>query len=145
MAAAAAAEPFEEGARLRDQVQAIEKTQERQQVVEHWGANQDVFGLYREGGSIEVQVLFVRDGKLVSNQTYAFDDWEFPDAEVLEEVLTQFYQATERDVPDEILLPTPISDAEVRAEYLSERRGERAAAPRPQRGGHHPAPQQAGQ
>src|SRR5205809_4558637 len=37
MAAAAAAERFEEAARLRDQVQAIEKTQERQQVVEHWG------------------------------------------------------------------------------------------------------------
>src|SRR5439155_21477 len=100
----------------RDQLRAIEKTQEPQQVVEHWGANQDVLGLYREGGSIEVQVLFVRDGKLVSNQTYAFDDWEFPDAEVLEEVLTQFYQATERDVPDDILLPTPISDGEVGAD-----------------------------
>src|SRR5882724_5917619 len=134
MEAAAEAERFEEAARLRDQLRAIEKTQEPQQVVEHWGANQDVFGLYREGGSIEVQVLFVRDGKLVSNQTYAFDDWEFPDAEVLEEVLTQFYQATERDVPDEILLPTAISDAEVRAEYLSERRGKKVAILVPQRG-----------
>ena len=134
MEEAAQGERFEEAARVRDQLRAIEKTQEPQQVVEHWGANQDVFGLYREGGSIEVQVLFVRDGKLVSNQTYAFDDWEFPDAEVLEEVLTQFYQATERDVPDEILLPTPISDAEVRAEYLSERRGKRVALLFPQRG-----------
>src|SRR2546426_3038634 len=134
MEVAAETERFEEAARLRDQLRAIEKTQEPQQVVEHWGANQDVFGLYREGGSIEVQVLFVRDGKLVSNQTYAFDDWEFPDAEVLEEVLTQFYQATERDVPDEILLPTSISDAEVRAEYLSERRGKKVAILVPQRG-----------
>ena len=40
-----------------------------------------------------------------SNQAYAFDDWELPDDEVLEAVLTQFYQATARDVPDEILLP----------------------------------------
>ena len=79
MERAAAAERFEEAARLRDQIQAIEKTQERQQVVAHWGADQDVFGLYREGGAIEVQVLFVRDGKLVSNQAYAFDDWELPD------------------------------------------------------------------
>src|SRR2546425_4215359 len=58
---------IEDAARVRDQIQAIEKTQERQQVVEHWGADQDVFGLYREGGAIEVQVLFVRSGKLVSN------------------------------------------------------------------------------
>src|SRR5262249_51373606 len=130
----AAAERFEEAARLRDQIQAIEKTQERQQVVAHWGADQDVFGLYREGGAIEVQVLFVRDGKLVSNQAYAFDDWELPDAEVLEAVLTQFYQATARDVPDEILLPVAISDAPVRAEYLSERRGRKVAIVVPQRG-----------
>src|SRR6266487_2449685 len=134
MAAAAAGERFEEAARLRDQIQAIEKTQERQLVVEHWGANQDVFGLYREGGAIEVQVLFVRSGKLVSNRSYSFDDWEFPDEEVLEAVLTQFYQAASHDVPDEILLPVVISDADVRAEYLSERRGKRVALLFPQRG-----------
>ena len=134
MEGAAETERFEEAARLRDQIQAIEKTQERQQVVEHWGANQDVFGLYREGGAIEVQVLFVRSGKLMSNRGYSFDDWEFPDEEVLEAVLTQFYQATNHDVPDEILLPLTISDADVRAEYLSERRGKKVAILVPQRG-----------
>jgi excinuclease ABC subunit C len=134
MEEAAGAERFEEAARLRDQLRAIEKTQERQQVVEHWGANQDVFGLYREGGSIEVQILFVRGGALLSNRSYSFDDWEFPDGEVLEAVLTQFYQATNHDVPDEILLPLAISDAEVRAEYLSERRGRKVSFVVPQRG-----------
>jgi excinuclease ABC subunit C len=134
MQAAAVAERYEEAAKLRDQLRAIEKTQERQQVVAHWGGDQDVFGLYREGGAIEVQVLFVRDGTLVSTQAYAFDDWELPDADVLEAVLTQFYQATARDVPDEILLPIAISDADVRAEYLSERRGRRVHVSVPQRG-----------
>jgi excinuclease ABC subunit C len=37
-------------------------------------------------------------------------------------------------VPDEILLPVAISDADVRAEYLSERRGKRVAILVPQRG-----------
>jgi len=134
MERAAAGERFEEAARLRDQIRAIEKTQERQQMVAHWGADQDVFGLYREGGAIEVQVLFVRDGKLVSNQAYAFDDRELPDAEVLEAVLTQFYQATAREVPDEILVPVAISDAPVRAEYLAERRGRKVSIVTPQRG-----------
>src|SRR2546427_8771634 len=55
MSAAAAAERFEDAARLRDQVQAIEKTQERQQVVEHWGPNQDVLGLYPAGAATQVQ------------------------------------------------------------------------------------------
>src|SRR3989442_10209545 len=68
-AAAAAEDRFEEAARLRDQVQAIEKTQKRQQVVEHWGANQDVFGPYREGGAIEFQALFGDRGNLVPNRS----------------------------------------------------------------------------
>ena len=62
---------FEDAARLRDQIQAIEKTLEKQRMVAHWGADQDVFGLYREGGFIEVQVLFVRQGKLTGNQSYS--------------------------------------------------------------------------
>jgi len=144
MEAAAEGERFEDAARLRDQIKAVETTQERQQVADHWGADQDVFGLYREGGAIEVQVLFVRHGTLVGTIAYAFDDWELPDEEVLEAVLTQFYQATTRDVPDEILVPVPLGDAAVRGEYLSERRqapprrdgaGERAAGVRAPPGG----------
>jgi excinuclease ABC subunit C len=134
METAADAERFEDAARLRDQIRAIETTQERQQVADHWGADQDVFGLYREGGAIEVQVLFVRRGTLVGTIAYAFDDWEFPDGEVMEAVLTQFYQATPHDVPDEILLPAAISDADVRSEYLSERRGRKVTILVPQRG-----------
>jgi excinuclease ABC subunit C len=135
METAAADERFEDAARLRDQIRAVETTQERQQVADHWGADQDVFGLYREGGAIEVQVLFVRHGTLVGTIAYAFDDWELPDEDVLEAVLTQFYQATERDVPDEILVPVPIGDAAVRGEYLSERRGKKVVVLSPQRGG----------
>jgi excinuclease ABC subunit C len=124
---------FEDAARLRDRIRAVERTQERQQVVSHGGDDQDVFGLYREGGFIEVQVLFVRQGKLTGNQTYSFADFEFADEEVLEAVLTQFYQG-DRYVPDEILVPVDLEDQDVRAEYLSERKGKRMIIFRPQRG-----------
>jgi excinuclease ABC subunit C len=131
---AAAAERFEEAARLRDQLRAIERTQERQHALTHWGADQDVLGLYREGGAVEVQVLLVRDGKLVGREGYGFDGWEFEDGEVLEAVLTQFYHGTSRQPPEEILLPAPISDAAVRAEYLGEHAGHRVSILVPQRG-----------
>ncbi len=124
---------FEDAARLRDRIRAIAKTHERQQVVSHWGEDQDVVGLYREGGSIEAQVLFVRQGKLTANQAYSFQDFEFPDEEVIEALLTQFYQG-DRYVPDEILLPVDLEDQEVRADYLSERKGKRVQIFRPQRG-----------
>ena len=124
---------FEDAARARDKIRAIERTQERQQVVAHWGIDQDVFGVYREGGFVEAQVLFVRQGKLTGNQAYSFEDFEWPDEEVLAALLTQFYQG-ERYVPDEILIPYDLDDAEARAEYLGERKGRRPAIVRPQRG-----------
>ncbi len=124
---------FEDAARLRDRIRAIERTQEKQQMVAYWGVDQDIFGLYREGGFIEAQVLFVRQGKLTGNQAYSFEDFDFSDEEVLEMLMTQFYQG-ERYIPDEILVPVDLDDADVRAEYLSERKGKKIAIFRPQRG-----------
>jgi excinuclease ABC subunit C len=92
-----------------------------------------VFNFYREGGLIEAQVLFVREGKLTGNQVYRLEDFELPDEELLRALLTQFYQG-ERFIPDEILLPIEIEDARERAEYLGERRGRRVEILRPQRG-----------
>lgn len=124
---------FEEAARLRDQLRAIERTGERQQAVAHGGGDQDVFGIYREGGAIEVQVLLVRRGRLVSNRSFGFADWELPDEEVLAAVLGQFYGAG-RSVPERILLPIELEDAALRAELLRERRGRKVEIGVPRRG-----------
>jgi excinuclease ABC subunit C len=133
MLAAAEAERFEDAARLRDRLRAIEKTQERQQAVAHGGGDQDIFGVYREGGFIEAQVLFVRQGKLTGNQAYRLDDVDLPDEELVRALVTQFYQG-DRYVPDEVILPVELEDQAVRAEYLGERKGRRVEILRPQRG-----------
>lgn len=124
---------YEAAARIRDQIQAVEKTLEKQRMVAHWGADQDIFGLYREGGFIEVQVLLVRQGKLTDNISYSLEDLEFPDEEIVASVLTQFYQGP-RFVPDEILVPVELEDCDARAEYLSERKGKKIEIICPQRG-----------
>jgi excinuclease ABC subunit C len=133
MEAASEALRFEEAARLRDQIRALEKTAEPQEMVSHFGIDQDVFGLYREGGFIEVQVLTIRRGKLTGSQAYGLDDREFPDEDVLGEVLGQYFSGG-RFIPDEVLLPVVLDDAEVRASYLSELKGKSVAVLRPQRG-----------
>src|SRR5215468_3887367 len=124
---------FETAAKIRDQIQAVEKTLEKQRMVSHWGADQDIFGLYREGGFIEVQVLLVRQGKLTGNQSYSLEDLEFPDEEIMAGLLTQFYQG-HRFIPDEILLPVTLEDREAREEYLGDRKGKKVNILVPQRG-----------
>ncbi|HYA34202.1 MAG TPA: excinuclease ABC subunit UvrC [Candidatus Binataceae bacterium] len=124
---------FEAAARTRDRVRAIEKTVERQTVLHHWGIDQDVFGLYREGGFIEAIVLMVRGGKLTSTKSWSFQDLEFADQDVLADLLTQYY-AGAANFPDEVIVPVEIEDAAVRAELLSERRGKKVEFLTPQRG-----------
>ncbi|HET8917274.1 MAG TPA: excinuclease ABC subunit UvrC [Candidatus Binatia bacterium] len=133
MAEKSEAMEFEAAAKIRDQIQAVEKTLEKQRMVSHWGSDQDVFGLYREGGFIEVQVLFVRQGKLTGSQSYSLEDLEFPDEEVMGALLQQFYQG-HRFIPDEILLPVELDDREVREDYLRENKGKRVSILSPQRG-----------
>jgi excinuclease ABC subunit C len=124
---------FEEAAHLRDQVRAIEKTIEHQTVLHHWGIDQDVFGLYREGGFIEAIVLMVRGGKLTNTQGWSFHDLEFADQDILADLLTQFYSGA-RIAPDEVIVPVALEDADVRAELLTERRGKKVEFLVPQRG-----------
>ncbi|HEX2242278.1 MAG TPA: excinuclease ABC subunit UvrC, partial [Gammaproteobacteria bacterium] len=133
MATKAESMEFESAAKIRDQIQAVEKTLEKQRMVSHWGADQDIFGLYREGGYIEAQVLFVRQGKLTGTQAYALEDLDFSDEEIMGSLLTQFYQG-QRFMPDEILLPVELEDRDTRAEYLSERKGKNVSIHVPQKG-----------
>ena len=124
---------FEEAARMRDRVRAIEKTVERQTVLHHWGIDQDVFGLYREGGFIEAIVLLVRGGKLTNTHSWGFQDLEFADQDVFADLLTQYYSGA-RNIPDEVILPVALEDAEVRAELLTEKRDKKVEFLVPQRG-----------
>jgi excinuclease ABC subunit C len=134
MESASEALRFEEAARLRDQIAALEKTIQPQEMVSHFGVDQDAFGLYREGGSIEIQVLGVRAGKLTTSHVYSLEDREFPDDHVLSEVLGQFY-AGGRFLPDEVLVPVDLEDSAARSAYLSDIRGRKVAVFHPRRGG----------
>ena len=81
MQEAAAAERFEEAARLRDQIGAVEHTVERQQIVSERGVDRDVFGLARDGGEITIQLLHVREGRVVGSAEHPFSEVRVGDAE----------------------------------------------------------------
>jgi excinuclease ABC subunit C len=133
MSEAAAQMRGEEAARLRDQIRAVEQTVERQKVAEAGGGDQDIIGFHREGGEVEVAVLFIREGKLIDRRTFALE-WRMDEDLLLSSFLQQFYG---RDVvlPDQVLLPFLPEDADVIAEWLSERRGRKVAVVAPSRGG----------
>jgi len=124
---------FEEAARLRDQIGAIEQTLEKQKTVSQTPNDQDVFAFHRRGNSWEFQVLFFRRGILVGNKAFHFPRLNLPEEEALSAFLRQYY-AEEPSIPHEVLLPLPIEDEGLLAEWLSEKKGVGVQVHAPQRG-----------
>jgi len=135
MAQAAEAEKFEEAARLRDRIGAVERTVERQQIVGARRADRDVFGLARRGGDVEVHVLHVREGRVIGAQGYPLDDVALDDGEVMSSFLAQYYAVSGgRPIPQEVVSPTEIEDGGALEGWLSDRAQARVSLRVPQRG-----------
>ncbi len=135
MEAAAAEERFEEAGRLRDRLGAVARTVERQQIVAVRAVDRDVFGLARRGGEVEIQVLHVREGRVVGAQGFGFSDVRLDEGETVSSFLGQYYAGgSERQVPAEILTPAPLEDDGALEGLLTERSGRRVQVRMPQRG-----------
>jgi len=125
---------FEQAARLRDQLYAIERSLERQKIATTETIDQDVFGSHREADRLVVYVLYVRQGRLNGGQSFPFTGQEFPDEELLGSFVNLYY-GEDNVLPDEVLLPLrPEGGLEPLAELLTEKRGRRVRVLVPQRG-----------
>ncbi|MGZ3652852.1 MAG: excinuclease ABC subunit UvrC [Bdellovibrionota bacterium] len=102
-------EEFEQAARVRDQITALEDTIKRRRQgssVEREareGANRDVVGWHRKPDSATIAMLFVRGGNLVDSFTYHLDDvGDRSDEELVTEFLAQLYLTDDRLDGEEI-------------------------------------------
>ncbi len=132
MREAALATRFEEAARLRDQLRAVERSLETQRVFMGDLADRDVLGIHREGPDLVFQVLSMRGGKLLDSRAYPFSGQEFPGDELLSSFLSLHYERIEP--PDEVLLPIEPTNVDALAEVLSDRHGRKVRLLFPRRG-----------
>jgi excinuclease ABC subunit C len=130
MATASEALQYELAATYRDQWAAVESIRQTQRVVSTERLDQDVIGMYREGDLVEISTLIVREGRVVEAISRSNRRVEVPGDEVIAAYLRQTYAADgeNRPIPDRLLLPMLPDGAAGVAEWLTERRGELAAA-----------------
>jgi len=124
---------FEKAALVRDQLQALVKTLEKQVVVSNLDRDQDVFGYVRKGAGIGIAVMNVRQGMVCGQLVFFLLDPIGDDSEVLGEVIRQYY-AAEQSIPDELLLPFQVADHVSLAEWLGEIHGRSVRMRIPERG-----------
>lgn len=133
MAAAARDLEFERAALIRDQIQALSRTLERQVIVASHAKDQDIFGLARKDASLALAILLVRNGMISGSRTFFLSDPLGDDGTILSQVLNQYYDQGD-NLPQEILLPFAPEDKELLVERFSDLRGTAVHLQIPQRG-----------
>ncbi|WP_169986004.1 MULTISPECIES: excinuclease ABC subunit UvrC [unclassified Microbispora] len=130
---AAAVEEYERAARLRDDIQALQRALEKQTVVLGDDTDCDVIALAEDPLEAAVQVFYVRGGRIRGQRGWVVDKVEeAAPGELVEQFLLQMYG--EATIPREILVPARPPDETALIELLSEQRGSRVDLRVPQRG-----------
>ncbi|MBQ1469563.1 MAG: excinuclease ABC subunit UvrC [Schwartzia sp.] len=127
---------FEEAARLRDQLHAVQKVAEKQRIVTGSG-DQDAIGMSRSEIGVCVQIFFIRSGKMIGREHFLLSgSEEESNSDVLSAFLKQYYHRA-AFIPHEILLPMEVSEQQVIGEWLTEKKGSKVYVEVPQRGTKH--------
>lgn len=130
---AAAELKFELAARLRDQLKAVRRVAEKQNIVTGSG-DQDAIGMARSELGVCVQIFFIRAGKMIGREHFLLGgSEEEADEAVLTAFLKQYYHRA-AFVPREVLLPYALAEQAVIEEWLTERKQAKVVLACPQRG-----------
>jgi excinuclease ABC subunit C len=125
---------FEQAAATRDKLRAVERTMEQQKMAAFSRAEHDVIGLAREEDEACLQVMQVRNGKLIGREHFIVEGArDVTDEEVLGSFLQQYYATTDA-LPRALLVPMMPADADDLAAYLADRRGVQVTITVPERG-----------
>jgi excinuclease ABC subunit C len=135
MNAAAEALDFERAAALRDQLKAIDYITKQHRAVSSSFIDQDVIALARDDGEALVQILFIRNGKLIGSDARALEGTEGEtDGQLLSEFIKRFYSGP-AEVPGEVVVAHNIEETRIIERWLRDKRsGRRVTITVPQRG-----------
>ena len=114
---------YEEAAKYRDQIKHLQQVQASQEI-EGVRGDLDIIAVSVSSGKACVQMLFVRNGRVIGSRTF------FPplklDADkgkVIEAFLPQFYISGANSIPSEIILNASVGNVELLSEVLSKEAG----------------------
>jgi excinuclease ABC subunit C len=126
---------YELAAKYRDLRKTVNKLSEQQKMATTSESDVDIFGYYREGNRLALQLFTMRERHIVGRREFFWEDLPdegFDPAGFLSDVLAQYY-ATDY-VPREIYVPVDFENRELLEKALSKRKGKRVRIYFSQRG-----------
>lgn len=130
---AAEQQEYEQAARYRDRVKDLERAIERQEMVSSKREDFDLVAFHGDDLETSVQVLYIRNGRVVGRLGSVIDRVEdLTDNELMANVIRDLYD--EDKPPREVIVSVDPADAELISIWLHERRGSAVNIRVPQRG-----------
>lgn len=121
MNALADAQIYEEAAKVRDRIVAVEQLQKRQAVFYPDQRDVDIIGFYREENTAIAIVLKMKSGKIVNQENYPLANVERSEQPEILAAFLKLYYAEKEELPDEVLLPFIPDDFEALNLWLKNR------------------------
>ena len=134
MREAAAEERFEDAARYRNRLRAVQHLVERQAVERASVGTVDVIGFAANGDRAVVQIFPLRGGKMVDRHSFHLENVAGQDTTTVIESFALEYYGSAPSVPPQIVVPREAGDLSALAELLSEKRGSRVEVRAAERG-----------
>jgi excinuclease ABC subunit C len=126
-------ERFEDAAKVRDQIRALEKTLESQRIVSSEDIDRDVFAVASSGNSCSIGILNVRQGVLQNVRNVFIKRFYQGPEETLATILSQYYDSG-NFIPDEVIIDRELENIRVIEERLQELSGNKVRILTPLRG-----------
>ncbi|MFJ3033639.1 excinuclease ABC subunit UvrC [Curtobacterium pusillum] len=124
MAASADAMQYEQAAKFRDQVEALEAVLEKSAVVLRDSVDLDLFGISEDELAAAVQLFSVRGGRIRGVRGWVVDkELDISTGDLIEQIVQGQY--ANEEPPREVVVPELPEDADALQQWLSERRGGR--------------------
>jgi excinuclease ABC subunit C len=122
---AAREERFEDAARYRNRLFAVQHLVERQSVERQSVGDVDVLGFAAEDDRAVVQIFPLRGGKMIDRHSFHLENVAGQDVTTVLESFCLEYYGGAPSVPPQLVVPRDSGDLSALAEFLSERRGAR--------------------
>ncbi len=107
---------FERAAKIRDQIQAIERDDKKQIITDTHIVDRDVIAFVSDLGKSFFNLFQVRAGRLIGQENFVLEGEDEP-SEIMETFLRDYYSVA-ADIPSEILISVPVAEPKLIEDFI---------------------------
>lgn len=125
---------FEEAAKVRDQIDMLDRISQQQLAVSPGAGDKDVVALSREGNMACGVVMKIREDRLLGTETFLLPVTDSDTDRTVFDSFVELYYHSATDIPPSIVTQEPVTERDLIEEWLGQKRGGSVGLVHPRRG-----------